>query len=177
MRAKQRLCYHVVRQTLVGLVAVSPHVNSADLRVVGCRQTLPVGLARHGDPCPAGKRFDEDGEGLQRRVVRHLRKVLAAPLRSSYFNFFHGGSSLPTAVAAILFLLALPGGQRAVALDHQKALFQYNLRSWQTRDGLPQNTIQAVIQTRDGYIWVGTQEGWCVLTGCASRFSTDAIRR
>ncbi len=29
VRAKQRLCYHVVRLTLAGLVAVSPHVISA----------------------------------------------------------------------------------------------------------------------------------------------------
>ena len=30
---------------------------------------------------------------------------------------------------------------------------------WTTENGLPQNTIQAVVQTRDGYLWIGTQEG------------------
>jgi len=29
VRAKQRLCFHVVRQTLACVLAVSPHVNSA----------------------------------------------------------------------------------------------------------------------------------------------------
>ncbi|MDB6027065.1 MAG: Two component regulator, sensor protein [Verrucomicrobiales bacterium] len=32
-------------------------------------------------------------------------------------------------------------------------------RLWQTEDGLPQNSVQAIIQTRDGYLWVGTQNG------------------
>lgn len=36
---------------------------------------------------------------------------------------------------------------------------QYSVRLWQTEDGLPQNSVQAAIQTRDGYIWVGTQNG------------------
>ena len=32
-------------------------------------------------------------------------------------------------------------------------------RSWQTKDGLPQNTVYAITQTRDGYLWVGTGGG------------------
>ena len=31
--------------------------------------------------------------------------------------------------------------------------------AWQTEQGLPQNTVQAVLQTRDGYLWIGTREG------------------
>jgi signal transduction histidine kinase/ligand-binding sensor domain-containing protein len=30
---------------------------------------------------------------------------------------------------------------------------------WRTEDGLPHNAIQAVVQTRDGYLWLGTPEG------------------
>lgn len=30
---------------------------------------------------------------------------------------------------------------------------------WQTADGLPQNSVQAIVQTRDGYLWIGTQDG------------------
>src|SRR5437660_12066194 len=30
---------------------------------------------------------------------------------------------------------------------------------WQTEDGLPQNSITAILQTRDGYLWLGTQDG------------------
>jgi ligand-binding sensor domain-containing protein len=35
----------------------------------------------------------------------------------------------------------------------------YNLRVWQTDDGLPQNSVWAIAQTKDGYLWVGTQHG------------------
>src|SRR4051794_8420612 len=36
---------------------------------------------------------------------------------------------------------------------------QFISRTWQTDDGLPHNTIQAITQTTDGYLWVGTREG------------------
>lgn len=32
-------------------------------------------------------------------------------------------------------------------------------RSWQREQGLPQNQIRALAQTREGYLWVGTDEG------------------
>ena len=45
------------------------------------------------------------------------------------------------------------------ALDTQKSIGQYVHRSWQRDDGLPQNSVNAIAQTDDGYLWVGTQEG------------------
>lgn len=35
----------------------------------------------------------------------------------------------------------------------------YNVRLWQMEDGLPNNTVQAITQTSDGYLWIGTREG------------------
>jgi len=35
----------------------------------------------------------------------------------------------------------------------------YTTRIWQTDDGLPQNSVFALAQTSDGYLWVGTREG------------------
>jgi ligand-binding sensor domain-containing protein len=32
-------------------------------------------------------------------------------------------------------------------------------RVWQTEDGLPQNSITAILQSRDGYLWLGTYGG------------------
>src|SRR5215204_6318626 len=32
-------------------------------------------------------------------------------------------------------------------------------RSWQTDDGLPNNTVGALAQTPDGYLWLGTPSG------------------
>jgi signal transduction histidine kinase/ligand-binding sensor domain-containing protein len=35
----------------------------------------------------------------------------------------------------------------------------YFVRVWQVEDGLPQNQVTAVVQTRDGYLWAGTYSG------------------
>ncbi|MDQ6632292.1 MAG: ATP-binding protein [Verrucomicrobiota bacterium] len=47
---------------------------------------------------------------------------------------------------------------------------QYTARLWQTDDGLPQNFAQTLAQTRDGYLWIGTQQGVCRFDGI--RFNT-----
>jgi len=56
---------------------------------------------------------------------------------------------------ALVGLLFRAGG--AVALDPSTPLSQYGLDAWQ--DGLPQNSVHAVLQTREGYLWFGTYEG------------------
>jgi len=38
-------------------------------------------------------------------------------------------------------------------------LQQFSVRRWQTDEGLPQNEVLAITQTRDGYLWPGTREG------------------
>lgn len=45
------------------------------------------------------------------------------------------------------------------ALDTTRELAQYRHDVWQDKDGLPQNSIRAIVQTRDGYLWLGTYEG------------------
>lgn len=35
----------------------------------------------------------------------------------------------------------------------------YVHQRWQRADGLPQNTVNALAQTTDGYVWVGTNAG------------------
>lgn len=40
-----------------------------------------------------------------------------------------------------------------------KSLKQYVHRSWSSDDGLPENAVTFVTQTRDGYLWVATPEG------------------
>ena len=47
----------------------------------------------------------------------------------------------------------------AEALDPAKAITQYRHEVWRTREGLPQSSAEALVQTRDGYVWIGTQEG------------------
>jgi ligand-binding sensor domain-containing protein/tRNA A-37 threonylcarbamoyl transferase component Bud32 len=45
------------------------------------------------------------------------------------------------------------------ALDPAKAMTQYTMDQWSDERGLPQNSVYAVLQTRDGYLWLGTEEG------------------
>ncbi len=59
----------------------------------------------------------------------------------------------------ILLALVVLTAAEAQALDPSKAISQYVHTNWNSDRGLPQNSVTAVVQTRDGYIWVGTQEG------------------
>lgn len=45
------------------------------------------------------------------------------------------------------------------ALGTPKPLKQYGRQSWQSDTGLPQNTVHAIAQTKDGYIWMATEGG------------------
>src|SRR5262245_60578290 len=45
------------------------------------------------------------------------------------------------------------------ALDPNKAITQYTSDVWVAEQGLPQNSVQAIVQTKDDYIWLGTQQG------------------
>ncbi|MCP5051710.1 MAG: response regulator [bacterium] len=55
----------------------------------------------------------------------------------------------------VLFSLASSG----FALDPNKDFSQYMIDTWGREEGLPQNSVYAILRTRDGYLWLGTQEG------------------
>ncbi len=60
----------------------------------------------------------------------------------------------------ILLVLLLPGiSGTGFALDSHRELSQFGHQVWLTENGLPQNTVHAIAQTADGYIWIGTEEG------------------
>ncbi|MGA8028915.1 MAG: two-component regulator propeller domain-containing protein [Bryobacteraceae bacterium] len=59
--------------------------------------------------------------------------------------------------ASVIFLasaLVLP----CIALDANKTLTQYAHRVWGQEEGLFQPTIYSILQTRDGFLWLGTQD-------------------
>lgn len=45
------------------------------------------------------------------------------------------------------------------ALLYSTTLAQYRFDSWTTDNGLPQNSVLAITQTRDGYLWLATLDG------------------
>lgn len=60
---------------------------------------------------------------------------------------------------ALALPLALLVSGEASALDPGRRLTQYAHEKWTLDQGLPQDTVMAVAQTPDGFLWVGTQEG------------------
>ncbi len=44
-------------------------------------------------------------------------------------------------------------------LDPSKPITQFHQDVWTTDQGLPQNTVPAIVQTADGYLWMGTELG------------------
>ena len=56
-------------------------------------------------------------------------------------------------------LLSLGARPAALALDPARALTQYQTRHWGPDEGMPCNNVLAVVQTADGYLWLGTEEG------------------
>jgi ligand-binding sensor domain-containing protein/signal transduction histidine kinase len=65
-----------------------------------------------------------------------------------------------TAVVALLAASTLLGrASSTAALDSRKVITQYGHDVWQVEDGLPQNTVNVIRQTRDGYLWLATEEG------------------
>ncbi|RMH68803.1 MAG: hybrid sensor histidine kinase/response regulator, partial [Bacteroidetes bacterium] len=74
-------------------------------------------------------------------------------------------------------LLTTAHGQ---GLDPDLAVTQYTHDVWTTDDGLPQNSINALVQTRDGYLWMGTYKGLVRFDGVRftvfDKRNTPAIR-
>ena len=64
------------------------------------------------------------------------------------------------------------------SLDH--TTFDYSAHTWQTDEGLPDNVVEAITQTQDGYLWMGTRAGLARFDGmsftCFDAKNTPAIR-
>ncbi|HUD14880.1 MAG TPA: two-component regulator propeller domain-containing protein [Terracidiphilus sp.] len=58
-------------------------------------------------------------------------------------------------VAATLLGCAAQG----LTLEPSTPLASYGRQAWGMENGLPQNTVQALAQTRDGFVWLGTEVG------------------
>jgi ligand-binding sensor domain-containing protein len=64
-------------------------------------------------------------------------------------------AALRTCLLAMLALVAPAAG----ALDPETSIADYAVRVWREDAGLPQSHVRTIVQTRDGYIWMGTKAG------------------
>lgn len=65
---------------------------------------------------------------------------------------------LLTAIFILSSLVAI-AQQPTYYLDPNKKLFQYNLETWSTDNGLPTNSILSICQSKIGYLWIGSYDG------------------
>lgn len=70
-------------------------------------------------------------------------------------RLFHSAIS----AGRLFFLVAMFVTSPLLALDPARAITQFGLSVWSTDQGLPQSSVNAIAQTKDGYLWFGTQEG------------------
>jgi ligand-binding sensor domain-containing protein/signal transduction histidine kinase/DNA-binding NarL/FixJ family response regulator len=81
-------------------------------------------------------------------------------------------ASLSTFLCLILIFLLWPSS--GWALHPQKKITQYIQDTWKLEEGLPQMTVQTVIRSRQGYLWLGTQEGLVRFDGIQFKTFTKA---
>lgn len=57
---------------------------------------------------------------------------------------------------------------------------RYINRVWTTKDGLPQHTINAIVQDHNGYVWIGTEDGLARFDGIQfkifNKYNTDGLK-
>ncbi len=66
---------------------------------------------------------------------------------------------LQSITGAVLFLWLLTPCLPAQGVDSSELGQTPIIHSWGTEAGLPQNTVTAIVQDRDGYMWLGTRDG------------------
>jgi len=59
----------------------------------------------------------------------------------------------------LILMIILGSTSRVFALDPKKTINQYGHKTWLKQNGLPAHTINVVLQTKNGYLWLGTSAG------------------
>ena len=73
--------------------------------------------------------------------------------------------------------LCLLSSLPALALDPSKDVFQYNCLTWTRETGLPANTINSIVQTADGDLWLATHTGLIRFDGIEfKRVNTSSVQ-
>ena len=99
-------------------------------------------------------------------IARHLAGVIAL----AALWLMTAASAAPATAPPATAPAPPPKPGYAALASPTAALSQYKLDLWQTEQGLPLNTVQALLQTRDGALWVGTAGGLARFDGV--RFTT-----
>ncbi|EEF63377.1 sensor histidine kinase [Pedosphaera parvula] len=107
----------------------------------------------------------DPGEGLKESLRERRLQIFQLGM-----NFIRGGLVFALAVGCAL----VPACQVRAATGDPLRSEGLIVRSWGGETGLPQNTINSIVQTRDGYLWLGTREGLARFDGV--RFTVFGLR-
>ena len=81
----------------------------------------------------------------------------------SFSTTSHGVCSFAVVLVTCLISALLPAGLWGQAVQEQQTVLlpteRYHFETWTTDDGLPQNSVIDIVQTRDGYLWLATFAG------------------
>ncbi|HXM08706.1 MAG TPA: two-component regulator propeller domain-containing protein [Terriglobales bacterium] len=87
-------------------------------------------------------------------MVAHVDSTLAGAMCTSRARGFHVPRSFLVCMLSLWFTLSA-----AHALDPNKRLTQYAHTAWRIQDGFFPNSPSWISQTKDGYLWVGSNSG------------------
>src|SRR5262245_10293080 len=98
---------------------------------------------------------------VERTRRRTTTLVISAPAVSAIARYFgRRAARVVLAGCAWLWLgCLLPGSTFSQTPSSHKVFGRYQQFVWREQQGLPQNTVQAITRTRDGYLWLGTLAG------------------
>jgi ligand-binding sensor domain-containing protein/signal transduction histidine kinase len=111
----------------------------------------------------------------------NLTTTLSANASFNEIRLRHGGggkgwtfSDMAIATSFSDFVTAGSTGSGGVMPSVGRGTSPFTFRSWQREQGVPQNSVRALAQTRDGYIWVGSDDGITRFDGV--RFTSFGLR-
>ena len=105
------------------------------------------------------------------RFVNLFRAASSAHART-FLQTARRSGSLPAIVVSLL--VNLIASSLVEGADAPAPMVEWVTRSWRTEDGLPQDSVNAITQTRDGFLWAGTSAGLARFDGV--RFRTFGLQ-
>ncbi len=151
---------HGVERTIVFKVQYVP--GGKDLVTVWLNPDLTPGATEAGQ-----------SENL---TTRFTANALFNQIRLRHGGGGGGWTFSDMAIATSFSDFVASGGIESAESSHASARgpLSYTIQNWQRDKGLPQNSVRALAETRDGYLWVGSDEGVARFDGM--RFVSYGVR-
>lgn len=106
---------------------------------------------------------DRERKFIDRLAVEYRIEISSEPGQWQVVASSEDRAPLPAVSDFGLSAFGAPGTFGAMSTDlagsDRPAAREYGLKTWQSAGGLPSNTVTALCQTRDGWLWAGTTNG------------------